>query len=156
MSQPCVTCTQYTWVLKYAACQFIIYGPLTNLISVTEHGLAQCLLACLILMEVLNLFTGETSYRPLHCTVTDQYTSAPAEHYSLQHFACTQCCNKEDIIQNDTVKAMNNYSKKMQCAIILTAVTPSDTASNIHRLSPCPPFSRKTRLVLSHADQGLL
>jgi len=35
-------------------------------------------------MEILDLFTGEMSYRLLHCTVTDQYTSAPTEHYSLQ------------------------------------------------------------------------
>lgn len=47
----------------------------------------------------------------------------------FKQFACTQCCNTEDIIQNDIVKAMNNYGKKMQCAITLPAVTPSDTVS---------------------------
>lgn len=29
-------------------CHFILYGPLTNLISITEHGTAQCFMVCVI------------------------------------------------------------------------------------------------------------
>jgi hypothetical protein len=62
MSQPSAICAQCTWGFKYTACQFILYGPLTNLIAVTEHGLAQCLLVCLIWMEILKWATDPALY----------------------------------------------------------------------------------------------